>query len=180
MQDYYMKNNRFFTREDKKPIFQLLNCTIVDYNEEELRLKSKSLDKIIPIFSRIHHLYGIENPFLLDDHGLSFRMHFHNRIDLRPVIDKRLRYNVEFSLYSKNDEHLIFKILKITDKKHVELDYPEPDGEDIRDIRNSIVSKVDAFKTKFCELSESAIRKMTLRDLTELEENLCDFVSRNV
>lgn len=175
-----MKNNRFFTNEDKKPIFQLLNCTIVDYSQDEIRLKSKSLEKIIPIFSRIHHMYNIENPFLLDDYGLSFRMKFQNKIDLRTIIDKRVHYNVEFCLYSKNDDHLIFKILKITDKKHVEVDYPEPDGIDIKDIRDSIKSKVEAFKTKFCALSENTINQMTLQDLIALEENLCDFISRNL
>jgi len=180
MDEYYIQNDRFYVNDGEKAIFRLLNTTILDYTSDELRVKSKSLDKLIPILTKIQSQYNLENSFVLDNFGLSLKIKFANSdISLKDIIDKRFHYNLELALYCKSDKQLIFKIIRITNKKYVDFDYPEPDHFDIQEIRNSINSKVEAYKNKFCELTKSVIDSMSLPELIDLEENLCDFISNN-
>lgn len=180
MGDYYIQNNRFFINDGEKPIFRLINTTILDISANEIRFKSKTLDKLIPIITCLQNKFDLENAFVLDKSGLSLRIKFTNSVNLTELIDKRFHYNVEICLHSKSETGLLFKILRIDKKDSVEIDYPEPDLEDINDIRENISSKVEAYKKKFCDLSRTKIDKMKLHELIALEENLCDFISRNL
>lgn len=179
MGEYYIQNERFFV-DGEKPIFRLINTTILDFNDSQLRVKSKSVEKLIPIITDLQHKYNLTNPFVLDKSGLSLTIQFINNVNLKQIIDKRFHYNVEISLHSKTETALVFKILRIDKKQSAEIDYPEPDLQDVSEIRENITSKVEAFKTKFCDLSGMKIQKMTLSELIALEENLCDFISRNL
>ena len=180
MGEYYIQNERFFV-DGEKPIFRLINTTILDFDDSQIRVKSKSVDKLIPIITDLQDKYHLTNPFVLDKSGLSLTIQFLNKnANLKQRIDKRFHYNVEISLHSKTETALVFKILRIDKKQSMEIDFPEPDLQDVSEIRKDITSKVEAFKKKFCDLSKEKIEKMTLSELIALEENLCDFISRNL
>lgn len=178
-EEYYIQNDRFFI-QGEKPIFRLINTSILDFSENHIRIKSKSLDKLIPIITDIQDTYNLKNCFVLDRSGLSFKIKFLNNVDLKQLIDKRFHYNIEVSLHSKTETDLLFKILRIDKKNTLDIDYPEPDVQDVCEIRENISSKVEAYKSKFCELSKEKIQKMTLSEVIALEENLCDFISRTL
>ena len=180
MGDYFIKNNRFFIKDGQKPIFRLINTTILEISPDHVRFKSKTLDKLIPVITDLQNKFQFENAFVLDKSGLSLRVKFVNNVNLTELIDKRFHYNVDICLYSKSETSLLFKILRIDKKDSVDIDYPEPDLQDIRDIRENISTKVEAYKKKFCDLSRAKIDKMKLDELIALEENLCDFISRNL
>jgi hypothetical protein len=180
MGDYYFQNNRFYINGGEKPIFRLLNTTILDISDNQIRFKTKTLDKLIPVITDLQNKFQLENAFVLDKSGLSLRIEFINSVNLTELIDKRFHYNVEICLHSKSEKGLLFKILRIDKKDTVEVDYPEPDLEDINDIRENISTKVEAYKKKFCDLSRAKIKTMKLDELIALEENLCDFISRNL
>ena len=182
MGEFYVKNDRFFIKDGRKPHFRLINTTILQLSENHMRLKSRTLDKLIPILTEIQKEYNLENAFVLDKSGLSLQVRFINinSVNLKELIDKRFHYNIEICLHSKSDTGLLFKIIRIEKKDAVDIDFPEPDLEDISDIRELVSSKVEAYKMKFCDLNRTKIQKMSLHELIALEENLCDFISRNL
>lgn len=175
-------DGKIFSNESDKAIFQLNGCTILDYTKDSIQLQSSSLIKLAPILIKFEKQLGLDtSSFQLDEAGLSFNLFFTNRnIDLKHLIDKRLRYNIECRLYTEDGSKLLFKILKISDKKQTEIDLPEPDGLDIVEIKDSIIEKVKRFKSMFCDITEEKIKKMGLSDLIAFEENLYDFLQNNI
>lgn len=180
MAEFHIENGRFRVESGDKPVFALCNVTILDYSHDRLRVKSKTLEKLIPTLTRLAKQFDVSNPWVLDEHGLSLVIRFSNReMPLQDIIDKRFHYNIDMCLHSKSDGEFVFKIKKIANKKHNDVDLPEPDHFDIAEIRQNISRKVSAFQNKFGEINHTKIDNMPLSELVELEENISEFIAKH-
>lgn len=176
-----LKDNKFVTLEGGKVIFNLYNCTILDYRTHSIKFNSKSLDKVYPILIRIEKENNVMNSFELTENGIALNMSFSNTIPLKDIIDKRRRYNIECRLYTISESRLLFKIIKITDAQSVDVEVvPEPDYVDIMDIRKSIRNKIHNIKNKIDEIHTVDLDNMTLSEMIKLEDNLYDFIQNNI
>jgi hypothetical protein len=176
-----LKDNKFVTTEGGKVTFNLYNSTIFDYTTNNIKIKSKSLDKIYPALIRIEKENELMNSFELTENGIALNMSFSNTISLKDIIDKRGRYNIECRLYTTAESRLLFKIIKIADVQNIDLEVvPEPDYIDILDIRNSIRTKIHNIKNKIDKLHTVDLDNMSLDELINLEDNLYAFIQNNI
>ena len=176
-----LKNNKFLTDDNNKVIFSFINSTIIDYSDKSINLKSKSLDKIYPSLIKIENEYKLNRSFELTENGIIIEMMFSDKIELKSIIDKRRKYNIECKLYNIQNNRLTFKILKISNgNNYSNDDFPEPDHLDVLEIREAFKRKILNFKNKLDEISISLIDNMSLSELDKMEENLYDFIQNNI
>ena len=181
MMNITLKDNKFVSTEGKRIVFNLYNCTIFDYTTHNIKLKSKSVDKIYQNLMRIEKDNNLINSFELTENGIVLDMSFSNTISLKDIIDKRRRYNIECRLYGTTESKLLFKITKITDSQIIDIDVvPEPDYVDIIDIRKSIRTKIHKIKQKMDELYTVDLDTLSLSEMINLEDNLYDFIQNNI
>ena len=176
-----LKNGKFIVDENDKVIFNLTNCTVLDYSENTLSVKSKSLEKLCPIVLKTEKAHNLGNKTMqLTENGIVMDMLFTNVICLKDIIDKRYRYGIEIRLHSIKDNRLCFKILKISDRKHFEIDIPAPDHFDVVEIRGNLIGKVSKFKEKLRTICLQRMQNMNLQELIDVEDNLQDFIKNNI
>ena len=170
-----LKDNKFVTIEGDKVIFNLYNCTILDYTMHSIKLKSKSLDNVYPILIRIEKENNVMNSFELTENGITLNMSFSNTISLKDIINKHRQYNIECRLYTISESRLLFKIIKIADSQSVDVEVvPEPDYVDIMDIRKSLRTKIHNIKKKMDEFHIIDLDNIPLSEMIKLEDNLYD------
>ena len=176
-----LENGKFVTNEKDKVILKLTNCTILGYSDRTISIKSKSLEKICPAILKAEKDHAIGDKTLeLNEHGIVMNMTFGNNIALKELIDKRYHYNIESRLHSIKDNKLCFKILKISDRKHIEFDVPTPDHFDVLEIRGSLMEKVSKFKEKLRSICLKRMENMNLQELIDVEDNLYEFIQKNI
>ena len=176
-----LKKGKFVINENEKVILKLANCTILDYTDSTISIKSKSLERFCPLILKAERDNSINDKTLeLNEHGIVMKMHFGNEITLKDLIDKRYHYNIESRLHSVKGNKLCFKILKISDRKHVDVDVPTPDHFDILEIRGSLMQKITKFKEKLRSICLERVKNMNLQELIDVEDNLYEFIQKNI
>tara|TARA_B100001564_G_C20558160_1_gene632441 strand:- start:97 stop:639 length:543 start_codon:yes stop_codon:yes gene_type:complete len=176
-----LKKGKFVTDENDKVILHLTNCTILGYTNNTISIKSKSLERLCPLILQTEKDNKIDDKTLeLTEHGIVMKMTFGNEISLSELIDKRYHYNIESRLHSVQDNKLCFKILKISDRKSIEIDVPTPDHFDVLEIRGSLMQKISKFKEKLRSICLERMENMNLQELIDIEDNLYEFIQKNI
>jgi hypothetical protein len=176
-----LKHNKFVDERDQNVVFNLSNCCIIDYSEKTMKIRSKSIDKLCPLLMSVEKENGVDTKCLqLEEHGIVMTMHFINNISLRDFIDKRCNYNIECRLYGITNNSLSFKILKISDRKHVNEEIPSPDYFDVLSMKNSLVNKIQIFTEQLRKLCHEKEKAGDLEDLVQFEDNFSEFIRKNI